>query len=91
MLEHDSPDYPPSGGVMSATTRRVWRALVVLHGAGMDAVGPTDVVNLIKSECGKKLQTTVVTEHLRKLAALGRVERLPQGERRALYRAIEII
>ena len=93
--DHGNRLYPVYD-IASPTTRAIWKALVQLHGEGIDAVGPTQIVEKLYDEAPdghkkKKLQTTLVSEHLRKLVRAGRVERLPQGERRALYRAVELI
>jgi DNA-binding MarR family transcriptional regulator len=91
-LGHNNPEYYESNAkVKSQMTRRVWRALVMLHSAGHALVGPSQIVAAIEEETAQHLQTTLVSEHLRRLVDLGWVERLPQGKRRALYRAKEII
>lgn len=71
------------------TTRLVWRALCEIHKAGHDRVGPTMIVRQVQSWTARRMQTTLVSSHLRTLVEQGRVERLPQGPRKALYRVVE--
>jgi hypothetical protein len=78
-------------GGLTPTTRQVWRAVLLLHRQGHERVGPKRVADAVADAGGPRLQTTQVTGHLKKLAAVGRVERLPQGHRRALYRVVEPI
>ena len=74
-----------------ALTRQVLEALCSLHAEGHERAGPTAIAEVIRGVTGTLHQTTLITLHLRRLVERGRVERRPQGPKKALYRGKEVI